>query len=127
MIGSQAMMIISPVLGYRNLLSGLLMFSVIIVIIEVNLKINKKSLNLTTVLLILLAVTNNFDTAKGYYQTRIIDTENIAVIDENNENEVITLKKFKDDTYGWSMPYLSPFHEVKFKEFYEIRGDIVWK
>lgn len=126
-IGSQIMMIISPVLGYRNLLPGLIMFSFIVALIAGNLNVNSRILGNISAILIFTALIYNLNTTKGYHQTKIIDEQNIAIINEYNGEETISLEKFKDDKYGWSMPYLSPFHEVKFKEFYNISGDIIWE
>lgn len=129
LVGSQAMMIISPVLGHRNLIFGLMMFLFIICIIAS--KIDFKFKNIFTSVLILLAIIVNIHTAKGYYQTKLIDTKNIEIISYsqdiiNDKNQEITLYKFLNDDYGWSMPYVSSYHEYWFKNFYNMKCKINW-
>ena len=45
----------------------------------------------------------------------------------NNTNTKICLHKLKNDAYGWSMPYVSKYHENWFKVYYEIEdAEITW-
>lgn len=127
MIGSQFMMIISPVMGYRNLLVGLIMFAFIIAMIGKNIILDKNNLKICCFSLIALTLINNLQTAEGYYKTKLIDIDNISVISKYKNEEEIVLKKFENDNYGWSMPYISPFHEEKFKNIYGITGNIRWE
>lgn len=130
MLGSQAMMLISPVLGPRNLIFGLIMFAFVICIIAKNTDL-KYATTWTTVLFV-LALLFNSETAQGYLQTRIINNKNIEIISENvtvisDENKEITLFKFPSDDYGWSMPYISSYHEFWFKNHYNIKSKINWE
>lgn len=130
MLGSQIMMLISPVFGPRNLIFGLIMFAFIICMIAK--ESNFKFFNTCTAILFVLALLFNSKTAQGYLQTKIIDNINIEILSNkavtvSNENENITLFKFSDDNYCWSMPYISSYHEFWFKNFYNLKSKINWE
>ena len=130
MLGSQGMMLISPVFGPRNLIFGLIMFAFTICLIAS--KVDFKLKNFLTSLLVILALIANVDTANGYKQTKIIDKFNLEILTASNttlsnENSVLTLYKFPDDNYGWSMPYLSSYHEFYFKHLHQIKNKIQWE
>ena len=130
LIGSQFMMIVSPIIGYRNLIFGTIMFAYIICIIAYNIKIKSK---IPIIALILLGIAFNLFTANGYYQNRKIDCENFKTLDSTskeilaNQDSEITLKKFKNDNYGWCVLYKSESHLGYFKEFYKINCKINWE
>ncbi len=124
MVGSQFMMIVSPVVGYRNMIFGLIMFAYIICLIAPNIK---KYNNITVILLLVIGIGANIHTALGYHETKKIDDKNIEIINNyNGTDSEIILYKFTND-YCWSMPYISPFHEQKFKEHYNLNCEIIWQ
>lgn len=128
MIGSQFMMIVSPVLGERNLVCGLLMFAFIIGIILSNTQNINKLYAIFIIILLCFALRANYITSKGYYETKLIDSKNIEAINEyhKNKSNSLTLNVFNNN-YCWSMPYISPYHLECFKTFYNIDCDIVWQ
>lgn len=130
MVGSQFMMIISPVLGPRNLIFGYILFGFLIALTMAHLSVKK--MNSLVPIFLLFGVILNFNTAVGYRSTRLIDEKNKDIIYEsaeiiNNENETLTLYRFPDDNYAWSMPYVSSYHEFYFKYFYKIKCNINWE
>ena len=130
LIGSQFMMIVSPIIGYRNLIFGTIMFAYIICIIAFNIKIKSK---IPIIALILLGITFNLFTANGYYQNKKIDCENFKTLDSTSKeiladhDSEITLKEFKNDNYAWCVLYKSESHLGYFKEFYKINCKINWE
>lgn len=130
LIGSQGMMIVSPVLGPRNFIFGFVLFAFMIAILSNNFSLKK--LYIPTCVLLFIALTVNLKTANGYYQTRLIEEKNQEILAASsdilkNKNEEITLYKFLDDNYAWSMPYVSSYHEFYFKHFYQIKCKINWE
>lgn len=129
MVGSQLMMLVSPVFGPRNLIFGLIMFVLLICILIYNTEI--KHTGIISLLIIVAGLMFNFNTYKNYSMTKFIDNKNIEIISEsqdklNDENQDIILYKFIDDNYGWSMPYMSTYHLYYFKQFYNIKCNILW-
>ena len=132
MVGSQLMMVVSPVLGPRNLIFGLIMFAFACGIIISKLNFKKLNNTILVIIFILMGLTSNLDTARGYYQNKLIEEKNISIIFANTdvitkENFEISLYKFKNDNYAWSMPYISKYHEYWFKIFYDMKCKINWK
>lgn len=130
MIGSQFMMIISPVLGLRNLVSGYVLFAFLIITLISHIPLQRK--NLYMVGFLLLAILANFKTASGYYQTKLTEEKNRQILAESSEilkdeNQTITLYQFPNDDYAWSMPYISSYHEFYFKHLYQIKCQIHWE
>ena len=133
--GSQIMMLVSPVYGERNTI----FFAIMIVLFTATLitnisKTNNKFLkyieNGFFIFLVIIAVLNIFNIYKGYKITNKIQNKNIEIIKDYknlNSDKKIELTKFKDDRFGWSMPYISSYHEYWFKTYYEISdAEIIW-
>lgn len=134
LIGSQFMMIISPVYGYRNILCGIFMMLLYAAylschIIWENTKLDKYILSSIVIVLLALAFINIANTSIGYSKTNAVNTINKNIIknfltDKSEENShsynEINLYKFPDDNYGWSMPYQSTYHEYYYKMHYKI-------
>ena len=128
MLGSEVMMLISPIFGNRNLIFGLIMFAFIIGLIISNIEIKNKISFVIAISLIIIAMTFNFRTALGYHETKLINDKNLEIINNyDKSNSYITLYKFKNDNYAWSMPYISTFHESCYKKFYKLDLDIIWQ
>lgn len=130
MLGSQFMMVISPVLGPRNLISGFLLFAYLIGFVANQLEM--KYHWITTSILSLLAIILNLKTMCGYAGTRQMEEKNLQILKENQsilqeQSQEITLYRFPDDNYGWSMPYLNSYHEYWFKKNYQIQCKIHWE
>ena len=130
MIGSQFMMVVSPILGPRNLLFGFVLFAFLILIL-IN-QISLKRSNFYTVGFLILALIANFKTMNGYYQTKLTEEKNKQILIESSEslkdeNKTITLYQFPNDDYAWSMPYISNYHEFYFKHLYQIKCNIHWE
>lgn len=71
------------------------------------------------------------DTADGYKETKKIDTLNNILINEFDsatDKSRLVQFKLKNDDYGWSMPYLSSYHQYYYKLYYGIpeKTEIVW-
>ncbi len=136
-IGSQLMMIVSPVYGERNTLFGIIMIIFFTAILLSHLTEYKNKYfnyikNGFYILLLLISILNISNKFLNYKLTNEIDKENQKIISEykkSNSNEPIKLYRFKDDKYGWSMPYTSPYHEFWFKVYYKIdtNSEIIWQ
>lgn len=132
MVGSQLMMIISSVLGPRNLIFGLIMFAFSTSLIISKIKFKPIYQNILVTAFIIIGLTFNIRTSLGYYQTKIIDKQNISIISASadtlhDKSKEITLYKFINDNYSWSTPYISKYHEYWFKKFYNIENTIKWE
>ena len=150
--GSQLMLIISPVYGERNTLFIAIMiflFTSLLMVRIPDFKINIfKSLEISFYFILLTVSTiNMLNIYKNYKITNEIQNQNIKILDSYKENKntddkivkrisylnqkpnnTIELTKFADDKYGWSMPYISPYHENWFKIYYDIKDyEIIWK
>ena len=127
MIGSQFMMVISNVIGERNLLPGYIMYAFIIAYLIINIKLPKYiDEKILTVCLILVGILFNARTAIGYYNSKIIWNENMKTIAQHRTESVITLRRFKDTNYFWSALYESKNHTKYFKQLYDITAEFVW-
>lgn len=127
MVGSQFMMVVSNVIGERNLLPGYVMYAFVISYALANLVL-PKYLNEKTLVICLVAVGMLFNvrTACGYYVSKTIWDENMQKIEQHKNDKVITLRKFKDNNYSWSALYESEDHEKYFKSFYNIDAEFNW-
>lgn len=127
MVGSQFMMVVSNVIGERNLLPGYVMYAFVISYALANLVL-PKYLNEKTLVICLVAVGMLFNvrTAYGYYVSKTIWNENMQKIEQHKNDKVITLRKFKDNNYSWSALYESEDHEKYFKSFYNIDAEFNW-
>ncbi len=130
LIGSQIMMLVSPVFGPRNLIFGLALWGVIIGFLISAIKLSYSAV--FSAILFTCALFLNFSTMKHYQGTKKIEEQNQIVLltaDKQklmNPEEKITLYKFPNSNYAWSMPYISDFHEYWFKQFYHIECQIEW-
>lgn len=135
-IGSQAMMLVSPVYGERNTLFGIFMIMLFTAILLQKISFDKNKIfqNLSYIFfacITILSLANIYITYSNYKTSNSIQKQNIAIINEykasNNANTKICLYKLKNDAYGWSMPYVSKYHENWFKVYYEIEdAEITW-
>lgn len=135
-VGSQAMMLVSPVFGERNTLFGIFMVFLFSAIFFAKIEISKNKIikNISyslIILLMIIAYGNIFKTFVNYKISNDIQNKNIAIINDyklsKKEQNSINLYKLKNDAYGWSMPYVSKYHEYYFKLFYEIPNiEINW-
>lgn len=135
-IGSQAMMLVSPVYGERNTLFGIFMIMLFTAIMLSKIYFDKSKIfqNISYIFyacLTILALTNIYKMYLNYKTSNIIQKQNIATINEykksETQNNTIYLHKLKNDQYGWSMPYVSKYHENWFKIYYEIdNSKIIW-
>lgn len=127
MVGSQFMMIISNVVGERNLLPGYIMYSFIISYLIVNAKLPKYiDEKILTICLIFIGILFNARTAIGYYNSKVIWDKNMEIIAQHKTESVITLRRFKDTNYSWSALYESEDHTKYFKQLYDITAEFVW-
>lgn len=133
-IGSQAMILVSPVYGERNTIFAALMIILFSATLITRLPKNKYLKSLEKIFYTFLIIISSFNILniyKNYKITNEIQNENIKIINEykkSSSNEIIELSKLANDNYGWSMPYISPYHENWFKIYYEIQNvEIVWK
>ena len=135
-IGSQIMMLVSPVFGERNTLFGIFMIILFTALLISHLPKSKNKFLIFIksgfyIFLISLATLNIFNIYNGYKLTNEIQNKNIEIINEYKKidsNKMLELFKFHDDRFGWSMPYVSKYHEHWFKVYYEIpNAEIIWK
>jgi hypothetical protein len=127
--GSQIMIIIFPVYGYRNIIFGIILLVLFIAILVSNLDISKslKYVNLfLSLLLLTAAIINVYNTVQGYSITAMERKYNFEIL-QNNRDDFLYLYTLPNDDYGWSMPYYSKYHEYYFKKFYKIDKEIIWK
>lgn len=127
LIGSQFMMILSPVIGYRNLLTGFVMLIFLVTLFTSKIQSGKTSIALITIIFMICGIINNLGTAYGYFENKITNNLNIQTIENEKKNKTITLKRFENDKYCWGMPYNSEFHQKWYKKFYKIDSEIYWK
>lgn len=127
MVGSQFMMVVSNVIGERNLLPGYVMYAFVISYALANLVLpkylNEKAL---VICLVVVGMLFNVRTACGYYVSKTIWDENMQIIEQHKDDKVITLRKFEDTNYSWSALYESEDHEKYFKSFYNIDAEFNW-
>jgi hypothetical protein len=133
LLGSQIMIIFSPVYGYRNILCGIIMLVLYAAVLISNLKITKaiilnKFLNYFLLILILFSFSNIIILVRGYSITNKIDKENISRIInyQNGMTESLYLKILPNEDFGWSMPYYSEYHEKYYMKYYNINTKINW-
>lgn len=129
-VGSQAMMIISPTLGYRNMLFGLAMLMIIICKLYAENPIEWTTKYLW-IIFALLALQTNVTLAKGYAKNKEVELINQNIINENeailsDKNATLDLYKFAIEEYSWSNPYVSSYHLQEYKDYYEIKCNINW-
>lgn len=130
LVGSQAMMIVSPTLGYRNMLFGLAMLNIILckLYAENPIEWTKKYL---WIAFVGMALYTNVVIAKGYAANKEVELINQNIIAENkailgDKNETINLYKFAIEEYSWSNPYVSAYHLQEYKDYYEMKCNINW-
>lgn len=127
MVGSQFMMVVSNVIGERNLLPGYVMYAFVISYALANLVLpkylNEKAL---VICLVVVGMLFNVRTACGYYVSKTIWDENMQIVEQHKDDKVITLRKFEDTNYSWSALYESEDHEKYFKSFYNIDAEFNW-
>ena len=135
-LGSQLMMIVSPVYGERNTLFGFFMLTFFLIILVSKLPDynNYFYKTISFGFYLLLALTGSFYGVKTYANYKIsndIQKQNIMLIEnykKNNLNTELKLYMLSDDRYGWSLPYVSSYHEYWFKNFYNIADvNINWQ
>ena len=129
-IGSQVMMLVSPTLGYRNMLFGLAMLMIICCkfFAENPIEWTNKYL---WIMFALIAVGTNVIRAKGYAENKTIELINQNIIFENkailaDKNATIDLYKFALEEYSWSNPYESDYHLQEYKAYYDMKCNINW-
>lgn len=132
LIGSQFMMVISPVYGYRNILCGVFMIILFASYLFSHINISKSTryiYSISIALLLTFSTINILNTIAGYDRTNFTEKINIKIIDEYKKSkpDIIELYKYPDDNYGWSMPYQSSYHEYYYKLYHGIEAEIIWK
>ncbi|MBR3888462.1 MAG: hypothetical protein IKJ32_05115 [Clostridia bacterium] len=130
LVGSQAMMIVSPTLGYRNMLFGLAMINIILckMFAENPVEWTTKYL---WILFAAMALYANINVAKGYAANKKVELINQNIIAENDailsdKDATIDLYKFAIEEYSWSNPYVSAYHLQEYKDYYEMKCNINW-
>lgn len=129
-VGSQVMMIVSPTLGYRNMLFGLAMLNIILckLFAENPLEWTTKYL---WILFVIIALYTNVNIAKGYAANKEVELINQQIIADNKElladkEATIDLYKFAIEEYSWSNPYLTAYHLQEYKAYYDMKCNINW-
>ena len=129
-VGSQAMMLVSPTLGYRNMLFGLAMLNIILCKLYAENPIEWTTKHLW-ILFAVIALYTNINVAKGYLTNKKVELINQNIIAENeailsDKNATIDLYKFAIEEYSWSNPYVSAYHLQEYKDYYEMKCNINW-
>ena len=134
--GSQIMMLVSPVFGERNtLFAGFMIILFTAILINHLPKFKNKLFIFSKICfyfsLIVISTLNIYNIYTNYKITNNIQIQNEKLITEykkTNSTEKLELYKLPDDNYGWSMPYISDYHNYCFKIYYDIpNAEIIWK
>ena len=130
-VGSQLMMLVSPVYGERNMLCAVLLLSLYsATTLAPCLRAGKMRISARVVLVTLIAAVVLFSSFKmyttidGYSANRAVDERNMQLISTHKPGEPLQQYKLIDDAYGWSMPYYSKYHLYYYKINYDIEDDI---
>lgn len=132
-IGSQVMMIVSPVWGARNELCGIFMLSLCSSFYAAHINLSegaglmKAGLILICIVVSAASLSNVSKTIAGYAENIQVEHANIALIGQYKENGGVgELYQYKliDESYGWSMPYYSRYHEVYYKVRYGLPKEL---
>ena len=134
-VGSQIMMLISPVYGERNMLCAIFLLMIYsaatFALCFSTEKMRGSTKVILAVLMAAIAIFSSnkmYNTINGYRINRAVDEENIRLIGEYRAGEQLCQYKLIDEAYGWSMPYYSKYHLNRYKIYYNIEEntDIEW-
>lgn len=133
-VGSQLMMTVSPVLGARTMLCGVLLlfiFSTSLLAFAFE-NTRMRPLLCGMVLLFLLgSLQTHVITWQGYRANAAIAAENQRRITAymDGDTQQLTLQKNAEENCGWSMPYTSEYHLYYFKVYFGLPSDteILWE
>lgn len=133
-IGSQLVMTVSPILGARTMLCGILLLFIFSVSLLAFSCENRKMLPIlcaVSVLFLTRAVQTHAHTWQGYRANAEIAAENEARIAayRAGETEELILCKNAEENCGWSTPYTSDYHLYYFKVYFGLPKDteILWE
>lgn len=89
-------------------------------------KIKKKNLKLDLIFFLIFSFITFFNVFNKYRENAVIHDYNVKVIEvaKINMDDEITLKTMKNDEYGVSFIYNSPYHVKWFKNYYEIPDNV---
>lgn len=127
LVGSQFMMIISPILGDRNFLCGLVSFAIIISMLAKKASLSNKSIKTLSYLLLVFALSFNAVTLYNYKITNEEHAKNVAII-KNNTNDTVPLilYKFSTEKYCWNTPYVNSYYTKLYQKQYNFTNEIIW-
>ncbi len=132
--GSQLMMIVSPVIGERNMLfyiAGAMIFTAWSFGLCGEIK-QKITVYAVTAVLISVALIIYSGTVTGYWKNAGVYRENLTKIKEYAEQHnrgSLEQKKLPEDSYGWAMPYHNAYYEPYYNICFDIPQDteVEWK
>ena len=132
--GSQLMMIVSPVIGERNMLfyiAGAMIFTAWSFGLCGEIK-QKITVYAVTAVLISVALIIYSGTVTGYWKNAGVYRENLTKIKEYAEQHnrgSLGQKKLPEDSYGWAMPYHNAYYEPYYNICFDIPQDteVEWK
>ena len=133
-VGSQLMTTVSSVFGPRTMLCGVLMLTIFDLSI-LKIACRGKRLQAAAAILGLIFFVCGFAEAVktyfGYKENYPINALNEAAVEEykKDPSHELILYKLKDESYGWSMPYNSPYHLHYFKIYHGLdpSTEIKWQ
>lgn len=123
-LGSQIMMIVSPVYGFRIILGFIFMIMLFVASLLKNLQIDHRLLTILTIITCLLGVFSAKTEYDGYRINNVIYTQNI----ENLENGIYTQKRMPIDICRWAMPYDNSYYDIYYVLTFDLSRDIeiIW-
>lgn len=123
-LGSQFMMIVSPVYGYRILLSFIFMMILFIVSLMRNLVFNPIVINVLSVVIFALCIVSAKSEYIGYKTNDIIYNQNMQALDEGKTTQT----KLPLESYRWVMPYDNSYYKGYYNLTFDlpVNTDIVW-
>ncbi len=134
-VGSQFMMVASPVSGPRTMLCGLLnlvIFDLVLVsCFAKNRRISDYIVLILTLVFLVYGAKNYMNLYSGYSENFAITAINEEKIAEFKENpsESLTQYRLIHPKHGWSMPYDSKYHLYYYKIYYGLPNEteILWE
>lgn|GEM_PF-2210006 len=127
-LGSQAVMLVSPVYGPRVLLSFLVM-AVVFIIRAASRFSGGRAYRLLLAALIIAAACNWYGLYRGYGENAVVYRDNMAAIGEYREEEGALLQRqLPGESYGWVMPYHNGYYDAYYKLCFDLPAAtrIIW-
>ncbi|MFI3230765.1 MAG: DUF6056 family protein [bacterium] len=122
--GSQLMMIVSPVFGYRLYISFIFMILLFITEMTRSIRLPKCFYYIIVFMFIQSAVEYSNDEYEGYYSNRLVHEENLKELAKGK----ITQKQYENLLYTWVGPYDNDYYQPYYNTAYgaPMLAEIIW-